>query len=58
MDLLSRLAIIKSQRVELGHQYSRVLDRCRAEEPPLAEVEPQHLVACFNFAPLDAPPGQ
>jgi len=36
----------------------RVLDRCRAEEPPLAEVESQHLVACFNFAPLDAPLGQ
>src|SRR5581483_5725600 len=32
----------------------RVLDRCRQEDPPLAEVEPQHWVACFNYAPLAA----
>ncbi len=30
----------------------RAIDRCRAEEPRLEQVEPDHWVACFNFAPL------
>jgi oligopeptide/dipeptide ABC transporter ATP-binding protein len=30
----------------------RAIDRCRAEVPRLAEVEPGHHVACFNYAPV------
>ena len=31
----------------------RAIDRCRVEVPRLAEVEPGHLVACFNYAPVE-----
>jgi oligopeptide/dipeptide ABC transporter ATP-binding protein len=30
-------------------------DRCRAEEPPLIEIEPGHLAACHLRAPEDGP---
>ncbi len=32
----------------------RAIDICRQQEPALVEVAPQHFVACFNFAPLQA----
>jgi oligopeptide/dipeptide ABC transporter ATP-binding protein len=30
----------------------RALDICRQQEPPLAEVAPNHYVACFNYEPM------
>jgi oligopeptide/dipeptide ABC transporter ATP-binding protein len=31
----------------------RSIEHCRREVPPLEEVEPGHLVACFNYVPLE-----
>jgi oligopeptide/dipeptide ABC transporter ATP-binding protein len=31
----------------------RAIDVCRQQVPPLEEVEPEHFVACFNYAPIE-----
>jgi oligopeptide transport system ATP-binding protein len=40
-------------RCRFATRCPRQIERCWQEVPRLEEVEPDHLVACFNFAPLE-----
>ena len=40
------------QACRFANRCSRCLDVCRTQRPPLNAVDPDHYVACFNYAPL------
>jgi oligopeptide/dipeptide ABC transporter ATP-binding protein len=43
-------------RCRFATRCPRNIERCWQEVPPLERVEPDHYVACFNYAPLERAP--